>query len=413
MVLSRKDYLQKIGFLTQPLRSTMMARIEFALPQFRNSLHGLSLLEGTAPLNQIHKQFSRVPAIIIGAGPSLEKNIHLLKEARSRAILIAVDSIYDRLISEGIVPHMVATIDQQEIAFNKIKTEPHADTALLYAPGAHPGIVERFETRFMGFYLDDFQRAVAKWLGIMWSAEMKTTSVSQFAFECAYKMGCSPLILVGQDLAVTETASHAEGVTYRTPADKIAERYNDWCRGMYEEKIRTDAIFKIQQAAYSEFVKSSRMIARRATLVFNSTEGGATIKGCTSRYLMGVISEWMPERYFKDPTPKLRRLYANGIPIHTKRSLQEGMSTGGLLSSLMLPTHLQLDYDQANGDIPKLDAEHEWIMNYIRADLDVVGTGGPELWRSWLKERRGELSPLGKVWLDTLQGKEKETEPNG
>ena len=50
------------------------------------------------------KRFQGRPALVIGAGPSLNKNIRLLKEARHKALLVAVDAALKPLLEAGITP---------------------------------------------------------------------------------------------------------------------------------------------------------------------------------------------------------------------------------------------------------------------------------------------------------------------
>jgi hypothetical protein len=379
------------------------------MAQFRNFMHTLPLLNGTGRLDHLHKQFSRVPAIIIGAGPSLERNIHLLKDARQKALLIAVDSIHDRLLAEGIVPHVVVTIDQQEICVNKIRRDPHPGTALFYAPGAHPGLVERFERRFMGFYgPSDFQVVTAAWLGLPHTAEMSTTAVSQFAFESAYKLGCSPLILVGQDLAVTASASHAEGVLYRTPVDEIAGRYCQRAPGNFGGNVLTDDIFLIQAMAYHEFRK------KNDCRCCNSTAGGMSIPGFGVHPLYRIVDDF--DDLKKDPSGQLYQLHNRRTPIKYPLTSDDNLFSC-VASPLMLERQYQLELNSAVdlGAIDSLREEDAAIGEFVKrctvesneyakrlaGDPSAMAT---DIWDEWLRSRRGEISPLGAVWLKALTG---------
>ncbi|MCR5105752.1 MAG: DUF115 domain-containing protein, partial [Eubacterium sp.] len=52
-----------------------------------------------------------IPAIVVAAGPSLDKNMLKLKRAKNKAFIIAVDTAIRPLIQNGIIPDMVAIID--------------------------------------------------------------------------------------------------------------------------------------------------------------------------------------------------------------------------------------------------------------------------------------------------------------
>lgn len=59
-------------------------------------------------MNQIPKD---IPAIIVSAGPSLEKNIEELKRAKGKSFLVATDSAMKLLFSHDIVPDVFVTLD--------------------------------------------------------------------------------------------------------------------------------------------------------------------------------------------------------------------------------------------------------------------------------------------------------------
>lgn len=52
-----------------------------------------------------------VPAIIVAAGPSLQKNVDLLKKAKGKAITIVVDSAINTVMAHGVMPDFVITVD--------------------------------------------------------------------------------------------------------------------------------------------------------------------------------------------------------------------------------------------------------------------------------------------------------------
>ena len=55
-----------------------------------------------------------IPAIVVSAGPSLAKNKHLLKEAKGKAFIAVVDSAISTVMSMGVIPDMVFTLDYKK-----------------------------------------------------------------------------------------------------------------------------------------------------------------------------------------------------------------------------------------------------------------------------------------------------------
>src|SRR5690606_29193339 len=58
----------------------------------------------SCPVKVFFDRFENRPAIIVAAGPSLEKNIHMLNDLRERAVIIAAGSSIKALEKNGIKP---------------------------------------------------------------------------------------------------------------------------------------------------------------------------------------------------------------------------------------------------------------------------------------------------------------------
>ncbi|MGB4373090.1 MAG: 6-hydroxymethylpterin diphosphokinase MptE-like protein, partial [Halanaerobiales bacterium] len=77
----------------------------------KNILGNLALLLRKPGVGYVQDCFKDKTAIIVAAGPSLNKNIHLLKKAKGKAIIIAVDAVLKRLLAEDIIPDIVVVYD--------------------------------------------------------------------------------------------------------------------------------------------------------------------------------------------------------------------------------------------------------------------------------------------------------------
>ena len=75
-------------------------------------------------VKRLFNRFENLPAIIVGAGPSLDKNVTLLREVKDRAVIIAVDRTLGLLLPLGITPHLVPSIDYSKINYDE-KYAPH------------------------------------------------------------------------------------------------------------------------------------------------------------------------------------------------------------------------------------------------------------------------------------------------
>lgn len=236
----------------------------------------------------LFEQFPHVPAIVVAAGPSLNKNIHLLREAKGKAIILAVGTAVRALQQRGIDPDFVISIDpglpNYEI-FKKINTER---TCLITEMQSHHFIVKEFQgpkfvmgkTLIMAWYDD-----------LIEDKGMTATggSVANNAVSAAYQMGADPIILVGQDLAYSKDGhSHAAGTNYENNViNGEKQRGFLWVKANDGGEVRTDAV-------YYQFLKwFERWFKRFPDREYiNATEGGALIEGTAVMTLRKVIDRY-------------------------------------------------------------------------------------------------------------------------
>ncbi|MFW6182139.1 MAG: 6-hydroxymethylpterin diphosphokinase MptE-like protein, partial [Spirochaetota bacterium] len=116
---------------------------------FRNA-HLFFTLQGVGALQGV---LGGVPAVVLGAGPSLECCVDLLREARREVVLIASDTVLLPLLRWGILPDFVVTVDPQYVnSLSLCAARPLlAETAredraplLVADPAVHPASLRRY-----------------------------------------------------------------------------------------------------------------------------------------------------------------------------------------------------------------------------------------------------------------------------
>ncbi len=191
------------------------------LPNFRRLTQVFSghALEGA---------FQGVPAIICGAGPTLAEVLPYLKQLQDRALVIAGGSAIPALTSEGIVPHLGLAWDPNFEEFERLALASPHEMPLLYGSRVHPGIFAAMPGPF-GYLSSGTGGELESWLeerlGIASTPvgpEMgpDALSVTTLAAALAVRMGCSPILLVGVDLAYVGGKRYPEGLL---PQLEVAE----------------------------------------------------------------------------------------------------------------------------------------------------------------------------------------------
>ena len=161
--------------------------------------------------NSFYGKFKGIPAIVVAAGPSLQHAIRFINENRSHAIIVAVDTSYRLLLREGIEPHFCVSVDPQVANARYFEGVPQTKTVLIADPTVHPSVFRLFRGRVA---VTGVAFNLLKWIEEVAGEKGELThggSVSTNAYDFAKRLGASPIVLVGQDLAFTAGYAHARG----------------------------------------------------------------------------------------------------------------------------------------------------------------------------------------------------------
>jgi len=165
-------------------------------------------------------QFKDVPAVICGAGPSLQEVYKDLRELENRALILAGGSTITALSENQIKPHLLYAIDPNPEEFTRLAFHTAYDVPLLFGcrvePNvlySHVGPIGHFVTGTGG----KLEEWVEKKLGLKDHQVLKglgqeALSVTTVAFMTAIYLGCDPIIFAGVDLAYSEGKRYAGGV---------------------------------------------------------------------------------------------------------------------------------------------------------------------------------------------------------
>lgn len=228
-----------------------------------------------------------IPAIIISAGPSLNKNIKDLKKAKNKAFLIAVDTAVKPLLNNGIIPDVFVIVDGLK-PVSLIEADGVSDVPLVTPFVAAKGVLEYH--RGKKFFFEDgsvVPAHVYKTFGSSLEGVESGGSVANNAFSLAVLMGFKTIIFVGQDLAMTGNKSHADG----TFADKMAEINTE--SDAYFEVESVDGGKVLTRFDFNRYRIWFEKVIERDGLdnVIDATEGGALIHGTKVMTLKEAIEK--------------------------------------------------------------------------------------------------------------------------
>ena len=305
--------------------------------------------------------FQKRPGIVIGAGPSLSKNIHLLKEAGSKAVLIAVDAALRPLLNAGIRPHIVTNLERTapvSALFRNLGEQK--ETFFVFSPVAAAETYDAFQGPKI---IAHRYEPLLSWLGIPKGALTGGPLVGNFAFDIAQYLGCSSIIMVGQDLSFERTgATHVEGNAFGHDVDVYKEGAVE-VEGNYGETLQTTIYFE-------ESIKSLEVQAKSFEGVcINATEGGAKLEGTHFINLRAAIDTYCRETF--DPLDELARIWSaeKGRQKDLGRELER---TGTIIDqSLAEMDSIVIDCQKSIASMDELLGQHD-VLSEGRPDPKIL-----------------------------------------
>ncbi|MBT0832142.1 motility associated factor glycosyltransferase family protein [Campylobacter lari] len=237
-------------------------------------------------------------AIIVASGPSLIKQLPLLKENVNKATIICVDGSYPILAKYNIKPDYVLSLERTEIIsefFNNDFKEFDKGILFILVSLIHPKTIEYLNKNNRKFILVHRPLPFAQSLNMDDYGYLGTgMSVANMAYELAVKLGHKNIILIGQDLAYDENGnSH--------PKDYVhgKESENDRKQGLFitayggNGKVETNYWWKIFKDIFEKDIVLSKNTLNINT--YNATEGGARIEGSIEKSFKDVCEDLLKE----------------------------------------------------------------------------------------------------------------------
>ena len=241
--------------------------------------------------SRLRGAFEGIPAIICGAGPSLEKELPLLKTLEDRALIFGAGSGLTALTNGGVTPHFGGGLCPGGDEVNRFRRQSGHMVPLFFKTRLHPEALQLIQGPKI-YCSPDPRPAIMEWLegqmGIQGEMRISGELISSAMIDLVSKLGCNPILFCGLDLALTGGQLYSEGVS--------EERSTD------EERILTSDIYGKPIQTYYRWLDErdqlSTLIAERSkTQWINCTEGGIGIPGVENRSLEEAVKEFSRADY--------------------------------------------------------------------------------------------------------------------
>ena len=242
-------------------------------------------------VNDFKDAYRNVPAIIVSAGPSLDKNIEALIQANKKALILTVDATASKVMKLGINPDSISTIERPEKMFSIFYETMNVpkESVFIGPPVVTHKIIDKFDkTIILGREGELITKMMTDLLDYE-SIEIGM-SCSHIPFAFAKYVGANPIIFIGQDLAFApDGRTHYNGVESYV-AENVNKSNLKTVVGQNGEMLQTNSAY------YSFLLWFENEIAKTKDITFiNATEGGARIKGTHQMNLIDVINTYCRE----------------------------------------------------------------------------------------------------------------------
>ena len=237
-------------------------------------------------IDDLLRELKGRPAIMVSAGPSLDKNIHLLEKAKEKAFVVAVGSAIKILYNKGIRPHARAAFSphpDENTVFDGIAD--FEDIPLIYSNTLDYLVVKSYDAPKARMVMDSdpITRYLYTLGGIPHTLVGSGGTIANVTFDLLCRAGCSQIIFTGQDMCYTDLKLYADG-SWSDPRIAAASQGLIKEKNIYGEEVFTSAAF----AGIRQDFETA--LAGYPQLTFwNATEGGLPIAGAPAKPLQEVL----------------------------------------------------------------------------------------------------------------------------
>lgn len=296
------------------LRMQVITTLANMQTTFRNMLMNLDEYAGGAGIAEIKDKAKGLPAIVVSAGPSLERNIALLEDprVRERVVIIAVQTVLKPLLARGITPHFVTALDFHEISarfYEGLTADAVRGVTLVAEPKANPAILQSFPGPVRLSRSDAMDWLLGDELAPAHGEIQPGATVAHLAYALARHLGCDPVLLVGQDLAFTDGQYYSAGAAIHDVWGTELSEFNtlemmEWQRIIrwrghlhrVNDHLGRTVYTDDQMSTYlAHFEKLFLADAERGLRTIDATEGGAAKAYTTAMPLAEALGRFAPE----------------------------------------------------------------------------------------------------------------------
>lgn len=284
------EYTSFLRILKDTLRfieSNVATEIVFGKRFMESYLNNIKHIATSYSINNLKDKFKGFTAIVVSAGPSLEKNIYKLKNIKDNAIIICGNRTLKPLIEKEITPHFMCAVDCSDLLYEMTEDSLYKGVPLIFTETTNSKLVKAQQGPKVFFKYGAVDTNIENILNKTIDSLYSGGSVAHCCMDFAKYLGCNKIIFIGQDLAYTENKHHAniteikgdKNINYNQELIKV--------KSVDGGTVYTTRVLYGFRKNFEEYIEEEKQIK-----FINSTEGGAHIEGTEVLTLEEAINKY-------------------------------------------------------------------------------------------------------------------------
>ena len=210
--------------------------------------------------------------VVVAAGPSLDDTLELLKRWKGKKTILAVGTVFKKLLKAGISPDYVMISDPQKRTLKQIEGVENENIPMILDVTAYWEFARKYQGEKYLVYNTNGDKEIADYAREhhykIWPGGGTVTAL---ALEFAIQFGADSIYMVGVDLAYPDGISHASGTM-----DRTVKRVDGMQKipGTMGKEVYADRVFITYREGIEKRIKMHPQIT-----FYNMSKLGAHIEG--------------------------------------------------------------------------------------------------------------------------------------
>ncbi|WP_218014354.1 motility associated factor glycosyltransferase family protein, partial [Campylobacter helveticus] len=285
--------------------------LEDALQGVGHFIHNLPAILNSPSIKELLNKRQNIAktAIIVSTGPSLIKQLPLLKKYREKALIFCADSAYPILARHNIKPDFVCMVERSDFTAEFFKHDfGDFDEGICFILKSvvHPNALKYMEQYKRNYIVFNETLPFIKAFRLdAFALHYGGPSVANLAFVLSLCLKVRNIILIGQDLSYDESGfSHPKDYQHGQNYESESKKFSVLAYGG-EGFVETNLYWNMFKHSFeADILEAKKWLDIQ---IFNATEGGVRIEETTEKSFKQCCEELLKEE-LKRPFENLKSL---------------------------------------------------------------------------------------------------------